>query len=105
MVKGHPFFRMEETIGIPNSETEISLLEKRERDSLYQLHPISGKKHQLRVHLAALGIPIVNDHFYPTLTDKKPGDYSNPLQLLAKSLEFIDPIDGRLRKFESSYQM
>ncbi len=102
MVKGQPFFRMKEVKGIINAETEVSVLEKRNEISLYQLRPISGKKHQLRVHLAALGIPIVNDSFYPKLTDKIPGDYSRPLQLLAKSLEFTDPITHKLRAFESN---
>ncbi len=105
MVKGEPFFRMKEIAGQANSETRIERIEKREQHSLYQLSPVSGKKHQLRVHLAALNIPIVNDYFYPTLIDKKPGDYSSPLQLLAKSIEFIDPFSQQRRYFESGFSL
>jgi len=39
----------------------------------YQLQPITGRKHQLRVHLAALGSPIVNDRLYPDLSNAADG--------------------------------
>lgn len=101
MMPGTPFFRMEEVNGVPNTETHIDLIENRGSVGLYQLQPITGKKHQLRVHLAALGIPIVNDTFYPNLQPCKADDVSHPLKLLAKSLSFKDPITGQEHYFES----
>lgn len=101
LVKGEPFFRMQEVSGEPNSETRIELLEQRGNVARYRLSPVTGKKHQLRVHLAALGIPIVNDAVYPRLLAEKGDDYSQPLQLLARSIAFKDPYTGLERYFES----
>lgn len=98
---GEPFFRMREVDGTPNSETRIDVIERRAHAWRYTLQPITGRKHQLRVHMAALGAPIVNDTLYPELCPHAPGDFSRPLQLLAKSLRFVDPLDGRAREFES----
>lgn len=102
MVAGEPFFRMQETQGEPNSETYIELLESRGKMGLYRLCPVTGKKHQLRVHMASLGIPIVNDCFYPMLQAEKGNDFSRPLQLLARSIAFIDPYTGQDRCFQST---
>lgn len=101
LVEGTPFFRMQEAAGEPNSETHIDLIEQRGALSLYQLQPVTGRKHQLRVHLAALGIAIVNDAFYPDLQPDKADDMSQPLQLLARAIAFTDPISGQARCFES----
>lgn len=98
---GARFFTMHEVDGTPNSETLVQLLEQCDAWGLYQLQPISGKKHQLRVHMAALGLPLRNDSFYPEITDPPEGDFSRPLQLLARSLEWVDPISGQRRYFES----
>lgn len=98
---GARFFTMQEVAGMPNSETLVHMLHQRDGWGLYQLQPISGKKHQLRVHMAALGLPLRNDPFYPEINDPPEGDFSRPLQLLARSLEWIDPISGRRRFFES----
>jgi tRNA pseudouridine32 synthase/23S rRNA pseudouridine746 synthase len=105
MVEGKPFFRMEETEGKSNSETHIDILESRGKVSLYQLRPLTGKKHQLRVHLAALGIPIVNDAFYPDVQPCKGDDISLPLQLLARAISFQDPLTGRSHYFESEREL
>jgi len=101
LVEGEPFFRMREAEGPPNSETRIELLERRGELSLYGLQPVSGRKHQLRVHLAALGAPIVNDPFYPDLQPAGEDDYARPLKLLARAIAFRDPISGAERRFVS----
>ena len=67
----------------------------------YALKPVTGQRHQLRVHMAALGLPIVNDGIYPALTPEGSADYNQPLQLLAQSIAFTDPIDGTPRHFTS----
>lgn len=101
LVESEPFFRMRETDGEPNSETRIEILERRGTENLYRLFPVTGRKHQLRVHLAALGIPITGDPLYPELLPETADDYASPMKLLARALEFIDPLDGRPRRFES----
>ena len=101
MVKGDPFFVMKEVAGQANSFTEIDILKTHEDLALYQLKPISGKQHQLRVHMAALDIPILNDGFYPNIYFKNDNDFSMPLQLLAKSIHFIDPIIKQKAQYHS----
>ncbi len=104
--KGEPFFRMQEMEGEPNTRTRLDVLEKKGDLWRYDLSPITGKQHQLRVHLAALGAPICNDGFYPELTDKGGADdYQRPLKLLARSLVFDDPISGESRYFESRLRL
>ncbi len=98
---GAPFFRMCEADGVPNSHTCIDVIERRAHAWRYALQPVTGRKHQLRVHMAALGAPIVNDRLYPELRQYAPDDFCRPLQLLAKVLRFVDPVDGRPRAFES----
>ena len=83
--------------GEPNAETLIEMA----ADGLYRLTPRSGRTHQLRVHMASLGLPIFGDTLYPTVIDVAPDDFSNPLQLLAHSLEFDDPITGSALRFVS----
>ena len=102
VVQGEPFFRMKEVPGEANSETHISVINNRGSVSLYQLFPITGRKHQLRLHLAALGIPIINDKLYPVLIASETHNFSRPLKLLAKSISFRDPLSGREHYFESS---
>ena len=102
---GEPFFRMREVEGAPNSETRIEVLERRDAWWRYALEPVTGRKHQLRVHMAALGAPIRNDRAYPELVPVVEGDYTQPLQLLAQALAFEDPLSGELRRFESRLQL
>jgi len=102
IVRGEPFFRMKEVPGETNSETHIRSGRNLGRLTLYQLLPRTGKKHQLRLHLAALGIPIINDKFYPAVAPLDDNDFSRPLKLLAKSISFQDPLTGRQHYFESN---
>ena len=101
LLRGEPFFRTQEVEGEPNSETRIELMERLAHQWRYALYPITGKKHQLRVHMAALGAPILNDPWYPTLTERNIDDYQRPLKLLAKALTFLDPLSCERREFES----
>lgn len=105
MVKGEPFFRMQEIAGVPNSSTWIELIETRANLARYRLKPLTGKQHQLRVHLAALNIPILNDPFYPKLIEKATDDFSQPLQLLAEKISFVDPISHTTVRFKTSYTL
>lgn len=101
IVAGDPFFRMREADGAPNSETRIELVERGGDVWRYALHPVTGRKHQLRVHMAALGAPIAGDTLYPELAEISDDDYLRPLKLLAHSLAFADPLSGQSRRFES----
>lgn len=85
----------------PNSETLIELIGFDDRVLHTLLRPHSGRMHQLRVHLAALGAGILNDGFYPVLFPEAPDDFSRPLQLLARELRFIDPLSGIAREFRT----
>ncbi|MDF0732469.1 pseudouridine synthase [Pseudomonas entomophila] len=101
---GEPFFRMHEVEGAANSETLAQVLETNGELWRYGLSPVTGKTHQLRVHMAALGAGICNDPFYPVLRDQQ-DDYTRPLKLLAQSLRFSDPLTGEERYFESRLQL
>ncbi|KAF1717723.1 pseudouridine synthase [Pseudoxanthomonas yeongjuensis] len=105
LVKSEPFFRMQEVEGEANARTLIEVLAGEGEWWRYALFPVSGRKHQLRVHMAALGAPIRNDPYYPGLTVPASGDYSRPLQLLAKGLSFVDPLTGLEREFESRREL
>lgn len=101
LVAGEPFFRMQEGPGSSNTETAIQVREQNGDLWRYQLDPVTGKKHQLRVHMAALGAAICNDPFYPDVIRDAADDYANPLKLLAQALRFEDPVSGQMREFRS----
>jgi tRNA pseudouridine32 synthase/23S rRNA pseudouridine746 synthase len=105
MQDAEQFFVSEEVAGEPNSETLIELLEQRGALARYRLHPHTGRKHQLRLHLSALGAPIVNDTFYPVALPCKGDDFGAPLQLLARSIAFDDPLSGEARSFSSQFRL
>jgi tRNA pseudouridine32 synthase/23S rRNA pseudouridine746 synthase len=84
--------------GEPNAETLVEPL----GEGLYRLTPRTGRTHQLRLHLAALGVPIIGDPMYPNMVDVSPDDFSTPLQLLSRSLQFDDPVTANIRTFTSN---
>ncbi len=105
MEKGEPFYTMQVVEGKINSETEIHLIEHDSVWAKYELKPITGKQHQLRVHLNSLGIAIKNDPFYPEVQHKREDDFSAPLQLLAKHIRFNDPVTFQEMEFSSKFEL
>jgi tRNA pseudouridine32 synthase/23S rRNA pseudouridine746 synthase len=106
MEEGEPWYRRriaESDVGEPNAITRIQLLESRNGFGLFRLLPETGKKHQLRVHMASIGCPIVGDLLYPDIRESNEPD--SPLQLLAHRLSFTDPLSGEARRFVSTQQL
>ncbi|MEW4982100.1 MAG: pseudouridine synthase [Cycloclasticus sp.] len=99
IVQGEPRFRMQVTKGEANSHSVIRCLQQSIQHALFELNPVTGKTHQLRVHMQELGWPILNDKYYPKLQPLSADNYSAPLQLLAKELQFVDPITQQPRSF------
>ena len=95
------FMQQTEVDGPPNALTLITPLESLGPRARYQLQPVTGQRHQLRVHMAALGLPLVGDGIYPVLTPEGSADYARPLQLLAQAIAFTCPVSGRAMRFES----
>ena len=115
MASDEQFFKMREltarecaTTDQSNSETWIDCVERTSQAlARYILKPVTGQRHQLRVHMNALGLPILGDRFYPHVkylaSEKDPLD--QPLQLLAKTIAFLDPLTGTPRKFTSNLKL
>lgn len=99
--QGDPWFRMQCSTGPVNARTRLRLIEADGRRARFALFPLTGKKHQLRLHLAGLGLPIVHDRIYPKLQAKSPDDFARPLQLLSRRIEFCDPFSGAALVFTS----
>ncbi|MGJ4727932.1 pseudouridine synthase [Luteimonas sp. SDU101] len=96
---GEPFFRMREAPGVANSETVVEVVARGAAAWTYRLEPVTGRKHQLRVHMAALGAPILHDRLYPVLRARAPEDPASALKLCAYALAFEDPVTGEARRF------
>ena len=107
LIESDAFMKMQAVDGDANALTAIELMEIHGEIARYQLRPLTGQKHQLRAHMAALGIAIVNDRIYPVLQPDAgtEQDWNLPLKLLAKAISFVDPITGKLRSFESHRQL
>ena len=104
--EGEPWYRRriaESDAGEPNAITRIQLLESQNGFGFFRLLPETGKKHQLRVHMASIGCPIVGDLLYPDIRERN--EHDSPLQLLAHRLSFIDPLSGEARRFVSTQQL
>lgn len=97
--KSTPTFLMRVTEGEPNSHSIIRCLEQSNDKALFELNPVTGKTHQLRLHMKTIGYPLLNDKYYPQLQDETADIYTQPLQLLAKELRFIDPVTQLPREF------
>jgi tRNA pseudouridine32 synthase/23S rRNA pseudouridine746 synthase len=120
---GEGFMQMQVQPGAPNAHTRIELVrrlgpcppgwsagaETAPEIAHYRLLPLTGRKHQLRMHLHGLGLPILGDRIYPRLWPEPapadPPDWSCPLQLLAREIAFTDPVTGQPRRFVSRRQL
>jgi tRNA pseudouridine32 synthase/23S rRNA pseudouridine746 synthase len=102
---GEHFMQQAEVEGQPNALTTIRPLLHNDVLALYELKPVNGQRHQLRVHMNALGLPILGDGIYPELTPEGSANFEKPLQLLAQSIAFTDPLSGEARHFESTLQL
>ena len=105
IVKGEPWFRMTTIPGDPNASSTIKLQEVDGQRARFDLFPITGKTHQLRIHMSGLGFRILNDRYYPDLQPQQADDFDNPLRLLAKSLRFCDPLSGKKMEFCSEREL
>jgi tRNA pseudouridine32 synthase / 23S rRNA pseudouridine746 synthase len=102
IVKRRGHLQAVEEPGEPNAETRVEAISP---DGVYRLTPRTGRTHQLRVHMASLGMPIYGDPLYPNVISVLDDDFSQPLQLLAQRIEFQDPVSGALRRFVSSRRL
>jgi len=105
IVRGEPRFRMKTVPGIVNARSHIQLVDVTGNRGRFQLSPVTGKTHQLRLHMSGLGFRILNDRVYPNLLPEKDNDFSHPLQLLAKRVQFHDPVTGRDMEFGSEREL
>jgi tRNA pseudouridine32 synthase/23S rRNA pseudouridine746 synthase len=105
VVKGEPWFRMRTVSGEPNSRSKIRLLDGNGIIARFDLSPITGKTHQLRIHMSGLGFAILNDRYYPDLQPEQADDFDKPLRLLAKTVRFRDPVSGKSMQFSSEREL
>ncbi len=101
IVKGDPWFRMKTAPGEANAVSRVRLDSIKDQTAFFTLSPVTGKKHQLRLHMSELGFGLLNDRYYPVLEPERPDDFQNPLQLIAEKVSFRDPITGTPMTFES----
>lgn len=103
--QGEPWFRMKTAPGTVNARSMVNLLEVKESRARFLLRPISGKTHQLRIHMSGLGFGILNDRYYPELQPESEDNFGTPLQLVAKMVRFQDPVTGEHREFTSGREL
>lgn len=103
--QGKPWFVRQIVTGEENSHSTIHLQQQQGEHARFVLHPHTGKTHQLRLHMNSLGFPIVNDRCYPHVQSEQDDDYEEPLQLIAKRLQFKDPVTGIEHQFESQREL
>lgn len=105
IVKGEPWFRMKTSPGLANARSIIRLRDLDGTTARFDLFPVTGKTHQLRIHLSGLGFRIINDRYYPDLQTEQADDFGKPLRLIAKSVHFSDPISGKEMQFSSEREL
>ncbi|MDI3325028.1 pseudouridine synthase [Pontibacterium granulatum] len=102
METAEQWFRMTITQGEINARSTVRCLDVKNGRALFELSPLTGKTHQLRVHMNSIGLPLENDRLYPEALPKEADDFGKPLQLLAREVEFVDPITGVQRQFQTT---
>jgi len=105
IVKGDPWFRMRVVPGQPNACSRIRLVDVDGSIARFDLVPVTGKTHQLRIHMGGLGFRILNDRYYPHLQPQQADDYERPLRLVARTVRFRDPLSGRDMEFSSEREL
>ena len=105
IVRGEPWFRMKTVPGTVNARSTITLAEAREEMARFVMHPVTGKTHQLRIHMSGLGFGILNDRQYPELQPETPDDFDHPIQLIARMIRFQDPVTRAPREFVSERKL
>jgi tRNA pseudouridine32 synthase/23S rRNA pseudouridine746 synthase len=105
IVNGEPWFRMRTIPGEPNARSKIRLKDVNGTIARFDLFPITGKTHQLRIHMSGLGFRILNDRYYPDLQPEQTVDFENPLRLVAKTVRFRDPVSGNNMEFCSEREL
>ena len=105
LVEAEIWFRTKVVPGVVNARSRIKLVAFKDNRAHFLLYPLTGKKHQLRVHMSGLGYRIMNDRYYPELLSKQEDDLDKPLQLIARRLKFTDPVSGRKMEFESERKL
>jgi tRNA pseudouridine32 synthase / 23S rRNA pseudouridine746 synthase len=105
IVQGEPWFRMKTVPGMVNARSTIRLVAVNNNRARFLLHPLTGKTHQLRIHLSSLGYGIMNDRFYPQLQPESADYFDRPLQLVARKVRFRDPVNGMIREFVSGREL
>ena len=99
------WFRTKVVPGAVNARSQIKLVDFENNRAHFLLYPLTGKKHQLRVHMSGLGFRIMNDRYYPELLPKQEDDLDNPLQLIARAVKFTDPVSGKEMEFKSERKL
>ena len=101
IVRGEPWFRMKQVKGEINARTIVRPVKEKNGKTLFRVTPLTGKKHQIRIHLSSIGCKIINDRLYPDLLPEKAPDFQHPLKLQSKRLKFSDPVTGERFEFIS----
>jgi len=78
------------------SQTEYTVLKESKGLSLLEIHLLTGRKHQIRVHMSEMGHPVVGDGKYG-----KGNDLHGTLALHARSISFTHPGNGKLLTFRT----
>ena len=81
------------------AETHFKVLERKDGLALVEARPVTGRTHQIRLHLTAGGLPIVGDTMYGAPEDR--GRKTVAMGLRAVGLEYVDPFTRRQVRIEA----